>query len=65
MTKGAFYLVFGLTVLGLYGAAEWRGWGPSSGREARTNPRTLRDNPGSYRPAYYYVGGSRRIRGGK
>lgn len=65
MTRPSLYLVYGLVVLGLYGAAEWLGWGPSSARENRTNPRTLRDNPGSYRPHYIYVGGSRRYRGGK
>ena len=65
MTRPALYLIYALAVLGLYGAAEWSGWGLSRARESRTNPRTLRDNPGSYRPHYYYVGGSRRIRGGK
>lgn len=65
MSRPAVYFVFGLLVLGLYGAAEWQGWGVSGASESRTNPRTLRDNPGSYRPHYFYVGGSRRYRGGK
>lgn len=65
MSRPALYFLYGLTVLGLYGAAEWLGWGASFARESRTNPRTLRENPGSYRPHYYIVGGSRRYRGGK
>lgn len=65
MSRPAFYFVLGLAVLSLYGAAEWLGWGLSAASATRTNPRTLRDNPGSYRPHYYYTGGSRRYRGGK
>jgi hypothetical protein len=65
MMRTALYVLYALGVLGLYGAAEWRGWGSSKVSESRTNPRTLRDNPGSYRPHYIYVGGSRRNRGGK
>ena len=59
------YLLFGLTVLGLYGAAEYRGWSFSGAREARAAaPQSIRNNPGSYRP-HYYVVGSRRYTGGK
>ena len=65
MNRPPLYLVYALTVLAAYGAAEWMGFGFSAARESRTNPRTLRDNPGSYRPHYYYVGGARRHRGGK
>lgn len=65
MSRPTPYLVYALAVLAVYGAVEWMGLGMSAARESRTNPRTLRDNPGSYRPHYYYVGGVRRHRGGK
>lgn len=55
------YLVFGLAVVGSLLAAEARGWGFWSGSEARGVPRTVRDNPGSYRSTY--IGGARYYRG--
>ncbi|HEU0014313.1 MAG TPA: hypothetical protein VFQ45_11550 [Longimicrobium sp.] len=55
------YLLFGLAVLGLLSLAENRGWSMMSTREARQTPRSVRDNPGAYRPHYIgtgrYVGG--------
>lgn len=56
------YLLFGIVVLGLLGWAEYRGWTWTRGHEARTAPRSVRDNPGAYRPHYY---GSGRYHGGK
>jgi hypothetical protein len=64
MSGVARYLVYGLAVLGLYGAAEYRGWSFSGARESRVVPQSVRNNPGSYRPHYYYTG-SRRYTGGK
>ena len=55
------YLLYGLALLGLVGAAEYRGWSVLRPAEARTSPRTVRQNPGGYRPIY--VGGGRYYRG--
>ena len=55
------YLVYGLAVVGALLVAEWRGLGFWSGDEARGVPRSVRDNPGSYRSTY--VGGPRYYRG--
>lgn len=56
------YLIYGATVLALLGWAEYRGWSPfGPGRPAPQGPRSVRDNPGAYRPHYSgagrYVGG--------
>lgn len=56
------YLLYGLVVIGLMGTAQYRGWRLTSPSEARVVPRTVRDNPGSYRPVY---GGYRHLTGGK
>lgn len=55
------YLVFGLLVVGSLAYAESRGLGLWRGSEARGVPRSVRDNPGSYRSTY--VGGPRYYRG--
>ena len=47
------YLVFGLLVLAIAVVAEWRGWSLASTKEDRTDPRSVRSNPGSYRSSYY------------
>ena len=60
MTK--FYMLYGLLVLGFMGTAQYRGWRLTSVSEARTTPKSVRDNPGSYRPVY---GGFRHFSGGK
>ena len=60
MTK--LYLLYGLIVVGLMGAAEYRGWALTSMSETKTVPKSIRDNPGSYRPVY---GGYRPFTGGK
>jgi hypothetical protein len=52
------YLIFGLLVLAVAAGAEWRGWGPSAVTEVKDVPRTVRNNPGSYRPHYTYIGSS-------
>ena len=56
------YLAFGLLLIGGVAAAEWRGWSFSRTTEVKNVPRTVRDNPGSYRPHYLYYG-SRYSRG--
>ena len=56
------YLLYGLLVLGFMGTAEYRGWRPPLMNEAHIAPKSVRDNPGSYRPVY---GGFRHFTGGK
>ena len=57
------YLVYGVIVIALAAAAELRGWTARRPDEARVDaPRTIRDNPGAYRPIYR-GGGGRYMRG--
>ena len=55
------YLLYGIIVLALLGVAEYRGWSFNSVNEIKTVPRSVRDNPGSYRSVYsgyhHYTGG--------
>jgi hypothetical protein len=62
MTRHPFYLAFGLLLITTLAAAEWRGWSALRPTEVKNVPRTVRDNPGSYRPHYHYLG-SRYSRG--
>ena len=63
MFKHVIYLAFGALVVGGAAAAELRGWGTAGRSEVKDVPRTVRDNPGSYRPHYVYLGSG--IRRGK
>ena len=56
------YLVYGLVVIGLMATAQYQGWRLTSVTQARAMPKSVRDNPGSYRPVY---GGFRHFTGGK
>lgn len=56
------YLLYGLLVLGFMGTAEYRGWRLTLMNAAQISPKSVRDNPGSYRPVY---GGFRHFTGGK
>lgn len=58
MMNKTLYLILGLVILGATAAAEWRGLGTASVTEVKDVPRTVRNNPGSYRPHYVYVGSS-------
>jgi hypothetical protein len=55
------YLAYGLLVLALTGFAQYRGWSLLPINQAKTVPRSVRDNPGSYRSVYHgyshYIGG--------
>jgi len=55
------YLLYGLIVMGTLATAEYRGWSLNSVNELRNVPRSVRDNPGSYRSIYssyhHYTGG--------
>jgi len=55
------YVVYGMIVLGALAMAEYRGWSLNSVNEVKNVPRSVRDNPGSYRSVYssyhHYTGG--------
>lgn len=55
------YVLYGLIVLLGAGAAEYRGWSLATVNEVKNVPRSVRDNPGSYRSVYssyhHYTGG--------
>jgi hypothetical protein len=48
------YILYGIIVLGTLGMAEYRGWSLDSVDEVKNVPRSVRDNPGSYRSVYSY-----------
>jgi hypothetical protein len=54
-------LIYGIAVLTAVSAAEYRGWSLNSVNEVPNVPRSVRDNPGSYRSVYgfyhHYTGG--------
>ena len=50
--KHPVYSVFGALLIGLILAAEVRGWTPMRPTEVKNVPRSIRDNPGAYRPHY-------------
>jgi hypothetical protein len=56
-----FFLVYGVVVLAAVSIAEYRGWSLNRVDEVRNVPRSVRDNPGSYRSVYssyhHYTGG--------
>ena len=58
MTRHPIYLLLGILLLASVAAVEWTGWTPSKPSEVKDVPRTVRDNPGSYRPHYIYIGSS-------
>jgi hypothetical protein len=60
--KHPFYLIYGLLLVGLTGAAEYMGFSFTSYDEVKNVPRSVRDNPGAYRSHYR---GSSRYFGGK
>jgi hypothetical protein len=56
------YLLYGAAVLALVAVADYRGWAMTSATRVDNVPRSIRDNPGAYRPVY---GGIPRYPGGK
>jgi hypothetical protein len=50
------YTLWAVAVLGLLGTAQYRGWTLTRSTDSRTNPRSIRDNPGAYRSSYYVPG---------
>ena len=55
------YLIYGLGVLASLGIAQFGGWSLSQVNEMKVAPKSVRDNPGSYRSVYgyyhHYTGG--------
>ena len=55
------YTIFGAMLLSAVGWIGLRGWSPTSYNQLNNVPRSVRDNPGSYRSFYAgparYVGG--------
>jgi hypothetical protein len=57
--KHPIYTTFGALLVVLLVVAELRGWTPMRPTEVKNIPRSIRDNPGAYRPHYRsYIGGS-------
>jgi hypothetical protein len=56
-----FFLIYGLAVLGGVSLAEYQGWSLNRVDEVLNVPKSIRDNPGSYRSVYgyyhHYTGG--------
>lgn len=56
--KHPLYLAYGIAVIVLAAVAELRGWTAGRANEARVDsPRSIRENPGAYRPIYRGYGG--------
>jgi hypothetical protein len=55
------YLIYGMLVLGTVGVAQYRGWSMDFMNQVKNVPKSVRDNPGSYRSVYssyhHYTGG--------
>jgi hypothetical protein len=56
------YFLYGLIVVGAMATAQYQGWRLTSVAAGQVAPKSVRDNPGSYRPVY---GGFRHFTGGK
>lgn len=50
------YTLWGVAVLLLLGTAQYRGWSFTSTAQGKTNPKSVRANPGAYRSPYYIPG---------
>ena len=62
MLRHPFFSIYGLIVLLASSWASFQGW-PSFGSSARdVSPKSIRDNPGAYRPIYSWY---HRYSGGK
>ena len=55
------FLIYGVIVLAVAAFAEYRGWSLNPIDQVPNVPRSVRDNPGSYRSVYssyhHYTGG--------
>lgn len=61
MTDDRNYMVFGIGLILFLSVANFRGWTFADVDEVKQVPKTVRDNPGSYRAHYsshyHYYGG--------
>lgn len=57
----SFYIIYGIAVLAGLGVAQYQGLSLATINEVKSVPRSVRDNPGSYRSVYsayhHYTGG--------
>jgi len=55
------FFIYGLAILSALALAEYRGWSLNRVDELKNVPKSVRDNPGSYRSVYgyyhHYTGG--------
>ena len=56
------YVLYGFLVLGTAAFGQYRGWSFDTINQVKNIPKSVRDNPGSYRAVY---GGYRHYTGGK
>ena len=63
--KHPIYTTFGASLVVLLVVAEVRGWTPMRPTEVKNIPRSIRDNPGAYRPHYRTFFGSGHYMRGK
>ena len=61
--KHPIYSTFGALLVVLLVVAEVRGWTPMRPTEVKNIPRSIRDNPGAYRPHYRSFGTGTYMRG--
>ena len=56
-----FYLLYGFLTLGTAAFGQYRGWSLDTVNQVKNVPKSVRDNPGSYRAVYagyhHYTGG--------
>ncbi len=50
------FAVWGFLVLSVLGVAQYRGSSLSSSKQGKTNPTSVRANPGAYRSPYFIPG---------
>lgn len=59
--KTPLFLIYGVMLLGASTYAHYSGWSLTRINEQKVAPKTVRDNPGSYRALYWgysrYIGG--------
>jgi hypothetical protein len=62
MNRHPIFLAYGALVIGMMSFAQFRGVTMSALNQTKSLPRSVRDNPGAFRPMY---NGSPRYSGGK
>jgi hypothetical protein len=62
MLRHPFFTAYGVIVLLTSSWASYQGWPSSTGSARAVSPKSVRDNPGAYRPIYSWY---HRYSGGK